>query len=70
LNQWNGKDIETDDNSGTILASALGVGKKENDNTFSGVMLGDWSKKADTEQALSSHTGLYGFNHGAVSYAF
>jgi hypothetical protein len=69
LNNWNGTDIVLDDSSGTIMSSAISAGRKESDNTFSGVILGDWSK-SDTEKNLTAQTGLYGFNHGIVSYAF
>ena len=69
LNKWNGKDIQTDDEEGTIVASGFAAGKKERDNTFTGVIIGDWSRsKMDT--AVSKNTGVYGFNHGAMSYAF
>lgn len=69
LNQWNGKDIKTDDKTGSIVASAIAAGKKERDNTFTGVMLGDWSR-TDTDVAITKQTGLFGFNHGSMAYAF
>ena len=69
INKWDGKTITTDEESGTIVSSALAAGKKESDNTFTGVMIGDWSR-TDTDVALTKHTGLYGFNHGSMSYAF
>lgn len=68
LNQWNGSDISTDNETGTIVASAFAAGKKESDNTFTGVMLGDWSR-TDTDKAITKQTGVFGFNHGAMSYA-
>ena len=69
LNKWNGKDIHTDQETGTIVSSAIAAGKKEYNNTFSGVMMGDWSR-SDTDIAVSAQTGVYGFNKGAMSYAF
>ena len=68
LNKWNGKDITTDDNTGTIVASGFAAGKKERDNTFTGVVLGDWSR-TDTDAFVAAQTGVYGFNHGGMSYA-
>ena len=69
LNKWNGKEILTDEGAGTITASGFSAGKKERDNTFTGVVLGDWSRSvADAE--ITKTTGIYGFNHGAMSYAF
>jgi hypothetical protein len=43
LNKWDGKEIKIDYDNGTIIAPAIAAGKKNADNTFSGVMLGDWS---------------------------
>jgi hypothetical protein len=69
LNQWDGKTIEMDYDKGTIIAPAIAAGKKNDDNTFSGVMLGDWSVD-DVEEEIAQQTGVYGFDHGAMSYAF
>ena len=69
LNKWDGKSIEMDYDKGTIIAPAIAAGKKNNDNTFSGVMLGDWSVD-DVEEEIAQQTGIYGFDHGAMSYAF
>ena len=68
LNNWNGKDITTDNDTGTIMASAISAGKKESDNTFSGVVIGDWSR-SDADASIKSQTGVYGFHHGLMSYA-
>lgn len=68
LNKWNGKTIETDEGQGTIVANGFAAGKKESDNTFTGVVLGDWSR-SDTDAFVTKQTGVYGFNHGAMSYA-
>lgn len=70
LNAWNGKEILTDNDSGTIVASGFAAGRKEADNTFSGVMLGDWSRTHQEHAVIAKSTGIYGFNHGAMSYAF
>lgn len=69
LNKWDGKSIEMDYDKGTIIAPAIAAGKKNDDNTFSGVMLGDWSVD-DVEEEIAQQTGIYGFDHGAMSYAF
>ena len=69
LNQWDGKTIQTDTADGVIVANGLAAGRKENDNSFSGVMLGDWSR-TDTVKGLTKNTGVYGLHKGAVSYAF
>lgn len=69
LNKWNGKQVEIDHEKGTIVSPAIAAGKKNNDNTFSGVMIGDWSN-TDTADDIADQTGVYGFNHGAMSFAF
>lgn len=69
LNGWNGEEILTDKDTGTIVASAFAAGKKERDNTFTGLMLGDWSR-SDTDKYISKQTGIYGFYHGSMAYAF
>ena len=69
LNKWNGKEIVTDENAGTITANGFSAGKKERDNKFTGVVIGDWSR-SDIDAAVAKNTGIYGFNHGSMSYAF
>lgn len=71
INNWNGKELIVDYDNGLIMANAISAGKKNPDNTFSGVIMGDWSGDAlDTDSAVAGQTGIYGFNHGAMSYAF
>lgn len=69
LNKWDGKSIEINYEDGTMVAPAIAAGKKNSDNTFSGVMLGDWSS-TDTAGDITQQTGVYGFHHGAMTYAF
>ena len=44
INKWNGE-LTIDNANNAILAAKIVAGKKNNDNTFSGVMMGDWSGK-------------------------
>lgn len=68
LNKWDGKSVDLSE--GHIVAPAIAAGKKNSeDNTFSGVMIGDWSK-TDTAEDITAQTGVYGFHHGAMSFAF
>lgn len=70
LNAWDGKTVELNPNEGYIISPAIAAGKKNaDDNTFSGVMLGDWSN-LNTEASIAKQTGLYGFHHGAQTFAF
>jgi hypothetical protein len=72
LNSWDGELVLNETNE-TILTNLIGSGKKELDNTFSGVLLGEVASAGinneltDAEKALRySHAGvgLYGFHHG------
>lgn len=67
LNAWDGKSLEINKDEGTILSRGLSAGKKDSENKFSGVILGDWS--SNTAQDISGKTGVYGLNHGQISYA-
>lgn len=66
LNNWDGN-LTIDEKNGTILSTAVGAGKKNSDNTFSGILMGDV-----TAEGIDSHSGigLYGFDHGEQSYGF
>jgi hypothetical protein len=47
VNRWDGNGLVLNEEEGTIIGSAMAVGKKNSDdNTFSGVMLGAWEGKA------------------------
>jgi hypothetical protein len=47
----------------------MAAGRKEDDNTFSGVIMGAWEQGTNGNE-ITDTTGLYGFHHGAMSYAF
>ena len=66
VNEWDGKTITFDDESGTILSTMIAAGSKNASNEFSGVIMGD----CIGDSSLSTGTGLYGFNNGAMSFAF
>lgn len=67
LNAWNGG-LKTDEANGTIMASMLGAGRKNEDNTFSGVMMGDMAKGTGNDSTYAE-TGIYGLYKGDVSFA-
>lgn len=70
LNDWNGS-LTIDEKNGTILSTMVGAGKKESDNSFSGVLMGDVGVGANVdldELGNFSGLGLYGFNYGAQSF--
>lgn len=67
LNNWDGS-LVVDDDNGVALAAMLGAGRKNDDNTFSGVVMGE-RKKLD-EIHSRNDIGIFGFNHGIQSYEF
>ena len=67
LNEWDGS-LQINDGNNTIMATMLGAGRKNDDNTFSGVLMGD-VKEGTNLESTNPLTGIYGFNHGVVRYA-
>ncbi len=68
LNKWDGA-LEINEKKNYVLAAQIAAGRKEDDNTFSGVMMGAWERGTNGNE-ITDTTGLYGFYHGAMSYAF
>lgn len=69
LNDWNGQ-FEINEANGTILSTMLGAGKKNADNTFNGVLIGDIEAGANFDHDNARGIGIYGFDHGAQSFNF
>jgi len=68
LNDWNGS-LTIDEKNGTILSTMVGAGKKEDDNSFSGILMGDIATGANFDHDNFGGLGIYGFNRGAQSLA-
>ena len=66
LNEWNGK-FKIDEENGTILSTMVGAGRKTENNTFEGVLMGDIEAGANFN---GNGIGMYGFNDGAQSFYF
>lgn len=60
LNGWDGNSVSIDDEGGVILTPQVGAGKKEDDNSFTGVFMGSVKKSGATQL----ETGLFGYNKG------
>lgn len=69
LNKWDGEQLVIDESNGLILANAISAGRKEDDNSFTGVIIGDWGKQ-DADASIIKNTGVYGFHEGGMCYAF
>lgn len=66
LNKWDGG-LTIDEKNGTILASMVGAGIKDENNTFSGVLMGDITQAFDDNH---NGLGLYGFHQSDQSFGF
>lgn len=65
INAWDGN-LTIDEENGTILSAMIGAGKKDSENRFNGVLMGDISRAND----IMSDVGLYGYNEGSQSFGF
>lgn len=68
INEWNGKTLGINEEGGYLLGKMLAAGRKNDDNSFTGVILGDWAGNA--QSAITANTGLYGFNQGEMCFSF
>lgn len=62
LNDWDGNSIEISNDEGYILAPQMGAGRKEEDNSFTGVLMGEVKK------SNYSNVGLFGYSGGQRSF--
>ena len=60
LNGWDGNHVEINTNGGFILAPQVGAGKKETDNSYTGVFMGTVREAGSSTEEV----GLFGYNHG------
>lgn len=65
VNSWNGKELIVDYENSSITSKMIAAGSKNNQNQFSGVIMGD----CIGDESLK-YTGLYGFCDGAQAFAF
>lgn len=66
MNNWDGS-LQIDEENGTILSQMVGAGVKNEDNTFSGVLMGNVAL-ADEKIGNKTGLGLYGFHHGEQAF--
>ena len=81
LNSWDGS-LTIDEENGKILSAMIGAGKKDANNRFNGVLMGDVSIAGENEGSIAegatsvekelaqyyTGTGLYGYNEGVKSF--
>lgn len=68
VNKWDGA-LKVDEKNNAILAAKFVAGRKESNNTFTGVMMGDWGTE-NAEQSIINNTGIFGFHQGEQSFGF
>lgn len=65
LNSWDGN-LTFDEKNGTILSAMIGAGKKDSQNRFHGVLMGDVRKAGSSNNEI----GLFGYHEGDQSFGF
>lgn len=60
INEWDGNSISLNEEGGIILSPQVGAGKKETDNTFTGIFMGT----VQENRLADEENGLFGYNHG------
>lgn len=61
INSWDGTSINVDNDKHIILAPQIGAGQKNDQNQFSGVVMG--------KDSVQAQTGLYGYKDGVNTFA-
>ena len=62
LNDWDGTSIKINNEEGYILTPQVGAGRKEADNTFTGMVMGE--VKGGSGATAQDKVGLMGYGHG------
>jgi len=66
LNAWDGNTVTIDEEGGYIMAPQIGAGEKDNNNRFTGILMGKtevYTGGAENEKEI----GLFGYSHGLQS---
>ena len=66
ISAWDGNKIETGDGS-YLLAPQVGAGIKENDNSFTGIMMGIKNFSTGVGAASNNQVGMFGYSKGRQS---
>ena len=66
LNAWDGS-LTIDESNNAILSSMMGAGRKDNENKFTGVFMGEVGKAGLT--ANSSTVGIFGYHAGEQNFS-
>jgi len=64
INEWDGNSVQIDDEGGFILSPQMGAGHKNDENQFTGVLMGE----VRTPGKTNSDIGLLGYHNGDRSF--
>ena len=67
VNDWNGISLTWNEDEGAILSTMIAAGSKDNNNKFTGVMMGDWNARGDESLDVP---GMYGYDKGIQTFGF
>ena len=73
INGWDGNTVSIDTEGGVVLAPQIGAGDKDENNAFTGVLMGtsllkDHDKSTTNTNVYKKETGLMGLSHGEKSF--
>lgn len=73
INGWDGNTISIDTEGGVVLAPQIGAGNKDENNAFTGVLMGtsllkDYDGSTTNTNVYKKETGLMGLSHGERSF--
>lgn len=57
INEWDGNSIQINEEGGYILSPQMGAGVKNNDNTFTGILMGEVRTKEKSDIGLLGYSG-------------
>ena len=66
VNAWDGNSITIDEDRGAILAPQIAAGEKDNNNRFTGIVMGK-TESYTGESQNEKETGLFGYAYGLQS---
>lgn len=69
LNDWDGK-LKINEKGNYILSALVGAGKKDINNSFSGVLMGEVAKEDTSGGYTDKKTGLFGYGQGVQTFGF
>lgn len=67
LNNWDGMKVQIDEKGNYIYAPQIGAGKKDDGNTFTGVLMGSRAG-GSSSSSTEKNTGLFGYQKGVNTF--